>query len=266
MLKKAINYFLDKCGYSIVRKKTIPRMSLEGVLNQIGYFWKPELVVDVGAAFGEWSKCCYKKFSAAQYLLLEPLAEYQQSLKKLKNTYSNINFVLKAANSTQGSFAFNVHTDLVGSSLNTEVEGPKVDGVQRHVECTTLDSVVKEYCFNTKSCLLKIDVQGSELEVLKGATELLKNTQVIILECSLFKSFSGGPDVYEVIRYMQSLGFVLYDIAGVLYRPYDNALCQADLVFVPEESVFRAFHGFATPEQREKQNEYFTKKHHSMVK
>jgi hypothetical protein len=87
--------------------------------------------------------------------------------------------------------------------------------------------------------------------VLAGATRTLEKTDAIILEVSLFGTMIGGPQHYDVVSKMKRLGFVVYDIFGFLYRPFDNALSQVDMVFVRENGSFRKHHAYATPEQRE---------------
>ena len=74
---------------------------------------------------------------------------------------------------------------------------------------------------------------------------------------SLYKFFKGGPDYYDIVIFMRSRGFVVYDIFGLHYRPLDNALSQVDMVFVKEKGLFRKNHFYATKEQREKLNERF---------
>ena len=148
---------------------------------------------------------------------------------------------------------------MVGSSLKNEVEGKNVDGTKRLVQGLTLDKIVQEN--NLKGeFLIKIDVQGAELDALKGAENILIDTKCIILEVSLFKSFVSGVDIYDVICFMHEKGFVSYDIFGFLYRPYDKALSQIDIIFVEEDGLFRKFHGYATKEQRERQNKEFKNK------
>jgi hypothetical protein len=109
--------------------------------------------------------------------------------------------------------------------------------------------------------LLKIDVQGGELEVIKGALESMRYFEAVILEATFFDYFIGGSQFTETIGLMNAQGFVLYDIVDYLYRPIDNALSQVDLVFVRKEGMFRIHHVYATSEQREKQNSLFQRMH-----
>ena len=101
--------------------------------------------------------------------------------------------------------------------------------------------------------LIKVDVQGAELQVLAGATRTLREAEAVVLEVSLFGFLIGGPQLYEIVQWMKQSGFVVYDIFGGHYRPLDRALAQVDMVFVREDGLFRRSHAFATPEQREAQ-------------
>ena len=100
--------------------------------------------------------------------------------------------------------------------------------------------------------LIKVDVQGAELSVMDGAEGILQETEVIILEVSLFKTMSTNPEIHDVLGYMRKRGFVTYDIFGFRYRPLDGALSQIDMVFVKENGLFRQSHAFASPQQRER--------------
>jgi hypothetical protein len=102
--------------------------------------------------------------------------------------------------------------------------------------------------------LLKLDVQGAELDVLRGAEALLQQADYALLEVSFFEFFAGGPQFADVIAFMQARGFAAYDISGLQYRPLDGALSQADISFVRATGMFRQQHFYATREQREQQD------------
>jgi hypothetical protein len=92
----------------------------------------------------------------------------------------------------------------------------------------SLDYLVKEAQL-PGPVLIKIDVDGGEISVLKGAAWLLeqKLAQYVVIESTIF-----GHQIHEIINFMTKYGFVLYDILEPLYRPLDNALWQVDLSFV----------------------------------
>jgi len=102
---------------------------------------------------------------------------------------------------------------------------------------------------------LKADVQGAELEVLRGSSETLTSADLVILEVSFSRFFLDGPQFHDVVAFMRGAGFVFYNIFNLMYRPLDGALAQADVLFVPHESPLRLQHGYASPEQRRKQDQ-----------
>ena len=60
--------------------------------------------------------------------------------------------------------------------------------------------------------LVKIDVQGFELEVLKGSQEVIKFFDYLYIECSFIELYEKQPLAHEVIKYLQNKGFILYSI------------------------------------------------------
>ena len=259
-LKKAIRAMLRRLNLDIYRLDSVKAISLsrsglDGLLRQaraMGFI--PTTVVDVGAAYGSFASHCFSVFPKARVFLLEPLIEYQPLLNKMIEAMPAAQCILAAASAHQGELVLNVHPDLVGSSLLREVEkDTHVNGVPRTVRAITIDSLIKETGAKGPF-LLKVDVQGAELDVLRGAERMLADTEYILLEVSLFNFFQDGPDFHDVVMYMKSRGFVANDISGLQYRPLDNALSQIDIAFVKERGLFRQRHFYATPEQREAQD------------
>jgi FkbM family methyltransferase len=224
------------------------RASLAGALHQLRTLgFEPQTVVDVGVASG--TPELYEAFPEARFLLIEPLAEFEPFLKKICQKYK-AQYVLSAAGKARGAATLNVHTDQLDcSSLLKEAEGVSVDGSPREVPVVTIDEVCSEKELKGPY-LIKIDAQGAELKVLEGAARMLKETEAAILEVTLFATMIGGPQLADVVAYMKDWGFVVYDIWGFLYRPYDGALAQLDMAFVRRDGPFRKFHVYATPEQR----------------
>jgi hypothetical protein len=161
-----------------------------------------------------------------------------------------------AAAARCGEVVLHVHADLVGSSLLRETEGAATDGVARALPARTIDELCQVHDLRGPY-LLKADVQGAELEVLEGARTVLRDTEYVLLEVSLFRFFVGGPEVADVIAFMRSCGFVPYDLFHPMHRPLDGALSQFDLAFVKETGMFRRQHVYATPTQRRAQDARF---------
>lgn len=256
-LKRFLKKVLDVVGlelHRVPRDGHRDRSSVSGALDQVRRLdWQPRACIDVGAAFGDFTVACARVFRSARYLLVEPLEEYKVFLDKVVAELPEAYYSMVAAAAHSGSTEIHVHRDLVGSSLFGEAEGVQVDGFKRTVHAATLDQLCYAHQI-TGPYLIKIDVQGAELEVLKGAGEVLRNTEYLILETSLFRFFIGGPQFDAVVEFMKSKGFVPYDILGLSYRPFDGALAQVDVAFVQEAGIFRRHHIYATPQQRTAQD------------
>lgn len=89
--------------------------------------------------------------------------------------------------------------------------------------------------------LMKIDAQGSDIEVLKGGEETVKQCDLVIVETGLQPFRNEENQTYRVISYMASQGFATYDFLSPLARPYDKALGQIDVVFVKEDGPLRNY-------------------------
>ena len=212
---------------------------------KMGY--NPRTIIDVGVAEGTYD--LYESFPHATHILIEALEEFREYLAAISEKYRTI-IVMAAASDAQGEITINVHRTLTGSSLLKEAEGTHVDGVPRIVKAVTIDDICREY--KTKGpYLIKVDVQGAENVVINGATDILNDTEVVILEVQLFRFFINGYDFYDIITYMKQKGFCVYDIFEFGYRPLDEALASVDILFVKEDGHFRKTHHWANFIQRQ---------------
>jgi len=100
----------------------------------------------------------------------------------------------------------------------------------------TLDNLVQRLGIDQVDAL-KLDVQGAELEVLRGGPNVLKMCNVVQVEVIFRKIYDGAPLAQEVVGFFHKNGFRIYDIASVMKRK-DHALLQADLFFVRDEALF----------------------------
>src|SRR5471032_3062800 len=88
--------------------------------------------------------------------------------------------------------------------------------------------------------LVKLDVEGFELEVLAGAPSIFDRAEVFIIETSLYPFKPRQPVSREVIEYMAARGFEMYDITSTLRRPLDGALGVVDFAFARRAGKLRS--------------------------
>lgn len=187
----------------------------------------PKLMFDVGAFRGDVTTLLYNTFDRP-VVMVEPLEEMAGSLRHLSRQPS-ITWERSAAGPVCTTSLIYIDKMLDGTSMVPH------GGMPRKVIVTTLDALAERHGVPG---LVKIDVQGFELEVLAGAKRLLGRTEVFILEV-LFVPHQGLTQFDEVIRFMADRGYVVYDFAGFARRPLDGALGQADVCFVRESGPLR---------------------------
>ena len=194
-LPQKIDFFGLKIGSKEKRLNQASRASMHGCLRQaLQNGLRPETIIDVGAAKG--TPALYDVFPKARHILVEPLKEFIPYLDSLVGKLDKAEYIIAAAGTHQGSIVINVHPDLVGSSIYKEGEDSNVNGIERTVLVKTLNGICKEKGAEGPY-LIKLDAQGSELNVLRGAEEVLQETEFVILEVSLFEFFKDGPQLFE---------------------------------------------------------------------
>ncbi len=245
MISKKVKEFIQsiahKMGYHVLSKNCISgdmKLFLEGITHR-GLNVKN--ILDIGANRGDWSELAATIFPSAGFYLIEPQEEMKADLDKFFTSHKGAWF-LGGAGAEDGKLTLSIWDDLAGSSFLLSAE-EAVDKKQRIVPIYAVDTLIAEGRIPVPD-ICKIDVQGFELEVLKGATRLFGTTDVFILEASLFRFSPRQPILHEVIEFMTSKGYVVYDFAGFSNRPHDKALGQVDICFVRENSILKNFNGW----------------------
>ena len=231
-LEPSIKSALWKSGLGVYRMHGSPAHAFDHVFQRLKSVrdsgFSPASICDVGASDGRWSRKCLGIFPQARYFCVDPLDENQPYLAQLSAEHGNVSYWQGCLGPKTGKTVLNV--DGAGSSILPGHWGNPY-GIQREVTIETLDSLIlREVC--PQPDLIKLDVQGYELEVLKGATRALKRTQAIIAEVSFFSFQSGMPVCHEVVGQLAEYGFVVYDILSLSLRPLDAGAGQTDLLFL----------------------------------
>jgi len=102
---------------------------------------------------------------------------------------------------------------------------------RRLIEVTTLDAILRENQDIKTPILLKVDTEGHELEVLKGAKQLLALTDTVILEASIRKRFMDSYAFEDLILFMKKNGFVVFDFLNICYARGKPGANMTDIAF-----------------------------------
>ncbi len=193
-------------------------------------------VLDVGASKGQFALFAESRFPEAQILSFEPLPGPASILEQV--TGDRVHLQRVALGSTPGSARINVSARDDSSSLLPigERQVRQFPGTElrstAEVEVSTLDSAVSRE--TARPCLLKIDVQGLELEVLKGGREVLAQVDEALIECSFVELYEGQALADQVVALMLESGLRLAGVHGTVFSPDGDAV-QADFLFRRED-------------------------------
>ncbi|MBN2144016.1 MAG: FkbM family methyltransferase [Candidatus Aureabacteria bacterium] len=103
-----------------------------------------------------------------------------------------------------------------------------------------LDTLVKEKGWPFPD-FMKLDTQGSELDILRGATRCLANTNAIQIESNIQQYNEGAPLFQDVLAFMQTAGFCLYDLVQFHFNPH-GVLFQTDMMFIRHHLLMKGKH------------------------
>jgi FkbM family methyltransferase len=222
-------FFSEQKIWEIKNKHHIPSMEWT-LLNIKKLGFNPDFAIDVGAFDGEWTAMFKKIFPAARMLMVEAQPEKEQQLKSAAEKMRDVAYYIGLLGAEPGKeVIFNVN-----STVSSVLEEYKVNTFRKEPrKIEALDDIVPLFTANLKPAnFLKLDVQGYELEVLKGAPATLKNIEFILCEVSLLEINKNCPLIADVLQFMAAEGFVTYDICSFIRRPLDNALWQIDILFI----------------------------------
>jgi FkbM family methyltransferase len=222
IITKLIKLF-PRIFFNIFRKFYRKKLTYN-LLNIISKGFNIKNVYDVGAHKGLWSKSlkdhCLKN---SNFFLFEANLDHEKDLREIGSPYF-IN--LLSDNIKEVKFYNNNNT---GDSYFMENTNEYEEKSFVKKTTTTLD-IISEKKNLPFPDLLKIDTQGSELDILKGGKETIKNCLLIYLECPIIDYNKNSPGLTEYINYLNLIGFIPYDICEV--HRIDEVLIQIDILFI----------------------------------
>jgi FkbM family methyltransferase len=186
----------------------------------------------VGAAAGSWSLSAFELWPDSSFILFEPLEERNAELKALDSRFANFHFIPAAAGKEKGQVSFYVSGDLDGSGVATGVSN---DPNIRTVNVVSIDEEVMKLELKGPY-LVKLDTHGFEVPIIEGAQKILPHVSVFIIECYGFQIAEKSLLFWEMCKYMDHLGFRLFDIVDVMNRAKDGAFWQCDAFFLRKDN------------------------------
>ena len=228
-----INY---KKNHKFLNKNQVT--STEIILSLLADKINPEYILDIGCGHGEWFLKCYNFFPNSKYLLFDGNKNNENNLSFLKKKYHNISYKICLLSDTIKELKF--FNMGYGSSVYEEKTN-----FSREIELitsSTLEVELSKFNFNSSNNIIKLDVQGSEIDILKGLEKKISLFEIIILETSVKEYNKGSPLFIDVINYMHKINYTFYDVYDLKRLGYYGSfLVQFDAIFVRKNSSLLEF-------------------------
>lgn len=188
----------------------------------------PASVLDIGANVGHWHNEARLHWLNAYFFLIEG---NPACAEQLAMTGASMRIALLS--DTEKEVMFFTRTDAptcTGASYYRENTEFYDDHKAKPQTLTTrrLDDVVEGQQFQ----LIKIDTQGSELDILRGAPNTLAAAKAVVMEVSLSNYNEGAPQMAETIMFMEARGFRLAENLGDIVHPITRNVIQRDCLFL----------------------------------
>jgi FkbM family methyltransferase len=232
-----VRQFVRRRGFDLVRYPSPlvqPAERYAHLMTQLGV----SLLVDVGANEGQFVREIRTAGWDGPIRSYEPLSAAFESLRQKAAgdpTWRVFKLALGASPATaQIHIAANSKSSSLLPMLDTHLRAAPDSGYVggETVEIATLDDVLTNEISPTDRLCVKLDCQGYEGEVLKGATATLERTLMVVMELSLVDVYEGALRFDEAVPKMRELGFVLTSLDPIFSDPATKELLQADGCFV----------------------------------
>jgi FkbM family methyltransferase len=200
------------------------------------------IILDIGGGIGATVKLFRKYFPVNRIIVFEPVAESFRTISDKFGDDPNIQICNVAAGNENSKKEINIANRITSSSLlplAAETESAFYDekslGLNRNetIEIVRLDDFLTSVAGNIG--IMKLDVQGFEMNVLQSASETLKWTSVVLLEAGNHNVYVGSPGYYEIDDYLREHDFTLYDIIPSVL---DNGqLKEWDVIYISKSAL-----------------------------
>jgi len=184
-------------------------------------------VYDIGANVGQWTKSLMHYFPRLDFVLFEANKTQKEHLEKLP-----FKFFTEVLSDKEKNVMFYAHGEGgSGDSYFLEDTVFYNDIQPKKIKAITLDSLVRKENLPTPD-FVKIDTQGSELDILKGGIRTLKGCKLIHLEVPIYEYNLSAPTIEDYIKYLKSIGYIANNVIEI--HSHSNVLTQIDIFFIRE--------------------------------
>jgi len=193
----------------------------------------PTVILDIGAHSGQFYRWAKRTWPTSAIWMVEANEVHERILKNI-TLGTDDEYLIAVLGDEERDVTFYTRSDkphTEGASYYKENAYWDIPQLVMQIpkRLQKLDNVFEDIQFD----IIKMDTQGSELDIIKGGKNLCKKASAIILEVSLVDLNEGAPTYDEVIGFMDDFGFEEKMSIGEHYD--GDKIIQKDLVFLNEE-------------------------------
>ena len=241
-LQRASRFFLKlirinyKKHHIFQNKNQVTNMNI--VLSLLQTKISPDFIFDIGCGHGEWFLKAHKTFPSSNYVLFDANFQNEDKLIQLKNKYPKISYkICLLSNKIEKLKFFNM-----GYGSSVYEENTNFERKVEYITSNTLENELSTMNINSNNNIIKLDVQGSELDILRGLKESIYLFEVIILETSVKEYNKNSPLFIDIINFMDKKDYIFYDICDLKrLGKKESFLVQFDSIFVRKNSKLLNF-------------------------
>jgi len=192
------------------------------------YFY-PHRILDIGANIGQFHQIARALFPDSYIFSIEASTECEQYLQKITDQY----FIglLTKDNSVYNFYSRKDTGSGTGNSIYRELtswyDDSNLEVIQK--KGTQLDDL---FTNDSMFDLIKLDTQGSELDIISGGTNICSKAKGMLLEVSLTRYNENSPLIAEVNEFMHNFGYVPKEILGIGHHPKTGEIIQNDILYI----------------------------------
>jgi len=200
-------------------------------------------IFDVGANIGQFSEWAAKCFPETPIHAFEPLSNCLEDLDKVAARFPRIQTHAFALGDESGEVEMYENDFAPSSSLlpmtdrHREIWPKTAQDKKTRIRVRTMDEFTRETDIEGP-IFLKIDVQGFELNVLRGGEQTLKDVAVIMSEVQFDAFYENQTDFLQLQNHLAERGFRFLEFADERRLRDEQRLVYADAVFVRKELQF----------------------------
>jgi len=238
IIKKFLNFFLKIFNLKLIKIvdqfSNAYRLVLSLKENEIDF------IFDIGANEGQFIKELRYYGYKDDVLSFEPYLEAHSRLmlNSAKDKKWNVYKPIAIGNKNSSNF-MNISKNSVSSSI-LKIKKEHIDNApeseivnQQSIIEKKLENIFNELDLNlnNKKLFLKIDTQGYEFEVLKGAERILTQFKGVLVEVSLVELYEGQKNWLQIVEFMRTNGFHLWSVDRGFSNKKNGQTLQLDLCF-----------------------------------